>query len=313
MLEYEPFIDTMNYNTPYAYFKYVFMFPIVLLRMSLLGCTVCGFYCFSFINKEKYKKTVDTLLIIISKIILFIFGFYNVKVKNTNYIKDALDKKAIIIFNHVTIIDTFFIWAKICLTSPLMHIKWYMYFYRLSKFVDAIPVDVDNKNASNSNKIFEFTDNNFKTNKLIAIAPEGVITNGYSLIQFRTGAFITDKPVLPIILKFPNKYINVSWSQNYSTFFVVYNMFSQLYNNAVIEVLPLQYKNPDETAREFADRVRDVMSEASGLSKSNVYGYDVNNAMELYYIINKANKMSKTSKANISNKNKAKYFYSKDD
>ena len=110
---------------------------------------------------------------------------------------------------------------------------------------------------------------------------------------------------MPIILKFPNKYINVSWSENYSTFFVVYNIFSQFYNNAVIEVLPLQYKKQDETASEFANRVRDVMSKASGLPKSNVYGYDINKAMELYYIINKANKTNK--------KNTAKYFYSKDD
>jgi len=298
MLDYEPFIDTMNYNTPYTYLKFVLMFPVVLMRMSLLGFTVGGFYCFSFINKTKYRKTADTIIIIISKIILYIFGFYNVKVKNTHYVKDALDNKAIVIFNHVTIIDIYFIWAHICLTCPLLHSKWYTYFLRLSKFVDAIPIDVDNRNSSNSNKIFEFIDNSnsnsntnsgsAKANKLIAIAPEGVITNGHSLIQFRTGAFITEKPVLPVILKFPNKYINVSWSNNYSTFFVLYNMFSQLYNNAVIEVLPLQYKKQDETSREFADRVRDAMSEASGLPKLNVYGYDVNKAMELYYIINKA-------------------------
>lgn len=47
---------------------------------------------------------------------------------------------------------------------------------------------------------------------LLVLAPEGTCGNGYSLLKFRTGAFVAGLPVLPILLKYKTSCINPAWT-----------------------------------------------------------------------------------------------------
>ena len=47
---------------------------------------------------------------------------------------------------------------------------------------------------------------------MLALAPEGTCGSGYTLMQFRTGAFVAGEPVLPVTLKYDASNLNPAWT-----------------------------------------------------------------------------------------------------
>lgn len=47
---------------------------------------------------------------------------------------------------------------------------------------------------------------------IICLAPEGTCGDGRCMLKFRTGAFVSGAPVLPILLKYSNKNLNPAWT-----------------------------------------------------------------------------------------------------
>jgi hypothetical protein len=203
-----------------------------------------------------------------SRILLFIFGFYRVKIKNKQFIKIANDHKAVIVYNHVSSLDSFFIFWYIKVVAPVIYYKMYNNIKFLADYVDGIPVNTEKTGTLNSERIKNY----LSLNKLsISIAPEGALSNGNYLLQFKTGGFSLNRPVLPVILKFPDT--EIAWVINKSILFILYHALSRLYNNAELVILDLQTIKPGETPREFADRVRNLMSSESGIPLTNTDGY----------------------------------------
>ena len=54
----------------------------------------------------------------------------------------------------------------------------------------------------------------------MVIFPEGTNTNGKILIKFKSGAFVSGKPVQPVTITFPNSVDTLTWTwhQNYGFF-----------------------------------------------------------------------------------------------
>jgi len=92
---------------------------------------------------------------------------------------------------------------------------------------------------------------------MLAIAPEGKVTDGKTIYPFRTGAFLPLRPIQPILFRFPHKYASPTWVGDLR--WVMYMLYSQFVNHASIELLPLVYSLKDETPRQFSERVREIM------------------------------------------------------
>ncbi|KAG5270065.1 hypothetical protein AALO_G00188270 [Alosa alosa] len=102
----------------------------------------------------------------------------------------------------------------------------------------------------------------------VLIFPEGTCTNRSCLISFKQGAFIPGVPVQPVILRYPNKLDNVTWTwQGPSSGTLLLLTLCQLYTTVEIEFLPTQI--PTEAEKKspylFAQKVRGVMAEALGV------------------------------------------------
>lgn len=101
------------------------------------------------------------------------------------------------------------------------------------------------------------------------IFPEGTTTNGRALIQFKNGPFSPGKPVLPVLLKYPAKHLNIAWVGDCSNLgMLVLRMMMQFVNYCEIEILDVYTPSPEEVADQklFAKNVRKVMAEKLGVS-----------------------------------------------
>uniref|UniRef100_A0A6B2L6E2 EF-hand domain-containing protein n=1 Tax=Arcella intermedia TaxID=1963864 RepID=A0A6B2L6E2_9EUKA len=111
--------------------------------------------------------------------------------------------------------------------------------------------------------------------KQIELFPEGTTTNGTALVQFKVGAFAAGVPVQPIVLKYPNKYCDLTWPPNVSVGSTVLWMAVQFVNFMEAEFLPPYNPNEQEKAdpQLYADNVRNYMAKASGLPTTE-HSYD---------------------------------------
>ncbi|KAL2088392.1 hypothetical protein ACEWY4_015291 [Coilia grayii] len=99
----------------------------------------------------------------------------------------------------------------------------------------------------------------------VLIFPEGTCTNRSCLITFKQGAFIPGVPVQPVVLRYPNKLDNVTWTwQGPNSGSLLLLTLCQPYTTVEIEFLPPQV--PTEAEKKspilFAQKVRAVMAEA---------------------------------------------------
>lgn len=106
------------------------------------------------------------------------------------------------------------------------------------------------------------------------IFPEGATTNNNYLIPFKRGVFTSLSPVLPIFVKYSSSYFNPAHDviPMHYHFFV---LLCQISNNLEVTELPIFEPNDflftnhgtkgQEKWKVYADAVRDVMSEVSGL------------------------------------------------
>jgi len=110
----------------------------------------------------------------------------------------------------------------------------------------------------------------------LVIFPEGRITNGRVLIQFRTGAFTPGKPVLPVCLRYPHRYFDpTGQSRANKSFMWPFRILSQLCNFSKVEILPPYVPSAAEQEDPvlYANNVRAEMAKAMGVECTN-HSYD---------------------------------------
>jgi hypothetical protein len=95
---------------------------------------------------------------------------------------------------------------------------------------------------------------------MIAIAPEGMTTNGKQLLHFRSGAFIHSAPVLPVCISYSWKRLNPAWTIGNEPWHIV-RMLTQFVNFANVDIMPAYTPNAEEAAHPttFAANVRQSM------------------------------------------------------
>ena len=244
-METSAFVDTTVYNE-YVKFKHVIMFPIAVLRFILILAFV-GIPCFLAIILPKY--CYDYVIPLFCNFITFVAGFYYTPVIN----KHLLNINSIIVYNHSSIFDGLFLIGKVYPFTITVKEKRAKLIPGVAEFSDGL-IFKENGNFGGSKLIINHI--NSKKRPLI-IAPEGTITNGTKLVDFKLGAFNPMVPVQPIILRYPNK-VSVSWC-DISLGLSMYNILTQFINYASIEVLPVIYPDFGETSKEFSLRTKKIM------------------------------------------------------
>lgn len=203
-------------------------------------------YRFININNQSEGK------LFVSKIL----DLLNIKlvVKNKNKIYPG---KKIIISNHTSQFDPFFIYAYFhCgfLSSIILLEK-----FGISHILDIIPLILIKRGSkiNTVNKIKKFMEKNTS----ICIFPEGLITHPKTIAKFRTGAFYTGYPVQPVIIKYKPNIFDLNYLSAIS------KIISQ--DKLIIKITILDIQQPPFNNQKIQN-IRDNMAKSGNLALSRI-------------------------------------------
>jgi 1-acyl-sn-glycerol-3-phosphate acyltransferase len=190
---------------------------------------------------------------------IFHLNNMNITVHNLNIIKN---EPKIFIANHTTQIDgliMFYIFK--CGFLTIEAIKNNFIINQITKLIPLLFVK-----RGKSNNSIEKIKKYVQKNGSLCLFPEGMLTHPQTLIKFRTGAFYTDLPIYPVIIKYKNKLFELDDTQ-----FVLKLLSNQKIDIDVIVLEPF-YPPFDNYKIEL---VRKSMAKAGNLLLSRVSNRDI--------------------------------------
>ncbi|CAK9142816.1 unnamed protein product, partial [Ilex paraguariensis] len=100
---------------------------------------------------------------------------------------------------------------------------------------------------------------------------KGTTTNGDFLLPFKTGAFLSKAPVLPVILRYPYQRFSPAWDSISGVRHVIF-LFCQCVNHIEVTRLPVYYPSQQEKddPKIYADNVRRLMACEGNLILSDI-------------------------------------------
>ncbi|XP_011496772.1 PREDICTED: glycerol-3-phosphate acyltransferase 3 isoform X2 [Ceratosolen solmsi marchali] len=103
-------------------------------------------------------------------------------------------------------------------------------------------------------------------NPPILIFPEGTCINNTSVMQFKKGSFEVGGVIYPVAIKYDPRFGDAFWNSNrFSMLQYLYMMMSSWAIVCDVWYLPPMYRREDESAIDFANRVKSVIARQGGL------------------------------------------------
>ncbi|KAF9611497.1 hypothetical protein IFM89_032467 [Coptis chinensis] len=214
----------------------------------------------------------------LSRAIFFTFGFYWI----SQTVREESDGKksespGAIISNHVSYLDILYHMsssfpsfvakrsvARLPLVGLISKCLGCVYVQRESKSSDAKGVS-----GVVTERVLEAHQNRLAP--MMMLFPEGTTTNGDYLLPFKTGAFLSKVPVLPVILRYPYQRFSPAWDTISGVRHVIL-LLCQFVNHIEVTRLPVYY--PSEQEKEdpklYASNVRKLMACEGNLVLSDI-------------------------------------------
>lgn len=199
------------------------------------------------------------------RLFLFSFGFYYIKVKGRR------DKTASVCIGvpHSTFVDAWVVGSQIGLFSGLgkLEAQQTPVFGALFRALQIVPVD---RNTSDGRKVAleEFVRRVHAPEwGQMLVFPEGTCTNRKSVIQFKRGAFVPGAPVQTILLRWPYRHFDPTWTSSSNRIVKIFRLMTQIYNNVEVEFLEPYVPGEEEIADPelFAENVRQIAASELGV------------------------------------------------
>ncbi|ETW09963.1 hypothetical protein H310_00380 [Aphanomyces invadans] len=195
--------------------------------------------------------------------ILFVFGFYYIKVTHPPKSSPRKVLTQLIVANHIGFIDGLF-FAAHCF--PSVAVRGDMgnapIIGPVLRAMD--PVLIDRKSAAGRKKAFTDIHDHMKDTRFppLLIFPEGTTSSQDYLTKFKKGAFAAGLPVQPVLLKYPFRYFDISWPPGVSAGYLLFRMLCQVYMPMEVTFLPAYEPSPTEQSSPdlFAENVRQYMA-----------------------------------------------------
>jgi len=273
--------------TPYEVAKLILLFPLALIRVILAtilliiavllarACIIgtpkievdngCMYHSVPF---TEWRRSLGKPILFIVRLITMLFGFFCIDIIDS---RSDPQKRANIVVGapHLTDFDMMFIYLAFNEVLPAVAD---MQIYKAPLVSSAgiasqsIFVDVTSKASKDACKrAIAMRASSTWTGAPLLIFPEGRITNGSVLIQFKAGAFMPGQPVQPVILRYPHTFYNPVGQSGANGAIIcgVIRMLTQFYNRVEVELLDVYTPSPAEVSDAilFAKNVRQTMAD----------------------------------------------------
>ncbi|GER44315.1 acyltransferase [Striga asiatica] len=220
----------------------------------------------------------------LSRLMLFVLGFYwisETKIGGELSSEDQYEEAGgpgVIVSNHVSYIDILyhmsssfpsFVAKRSVSKLPIVGL--------VSKCLGCVYVQRELKSSDTkgvsaviSDRIQEAHQNK-SAPKMMIFPGEGTTTNGDFLLPFKTGAFLAQSPVLPIILRYPFQRFSPAWESISGARHVIL-LLCQFANYIEVTKLPVYYPSEQEKAdpKLYAENVRRLIAREANLILSDV-------------------------------------------
>ncbi|PSS31357.1 Lysophospholipid acyltransferase [Actinidia chinensis var. chinensis] len=273
---------------------------MVIIVLYYLICRVCTL--FSAPNREEeqedyahmggWRRAVMVQVgKFLSRVMLFVLGFYWInetyrdpdvdgKLNSEAESKDQCEapgRSGVIIGNHVSYVDILyqmsssfpsFVAKRSVARLPLVGL--------ISKCLGCVYVQRESKSSDFkgvsgiiTERIKEAHQN--KSAPIMMLFPEGTTTNGDFILPFKTGAFLSKAPVLPVILRYPYQRFSPAWDSISGVRHVIF-LLCQFVNYLEVTWLPVYYPSQQEKddPKLYADNVRRLMAREGNLILSDI-------------------------------------------
>lgn len=239
-------------NCDTSIFKVGYKSSFIFQQLSTLSIiTMCNF------NNKDYIHMLASSILNICNI--------NIKITNGQYITKV---PKIIISNHTNYIDPLILFCIFkCGFLASSIINDIPFSKNLIKHVPIITVNRGD-NVGKMNTVDKIKNTIKKKKTDICIFPEGIITHQNTLARFRSGAFNTDYPVQPVIIK----YNPTIYDDDYKKFMVKLLSCDKI--NVEVIVLPLMYPPFDQHKIELTRNMMSIYGDLKLSRVSNKYVID---------------------------------------
>ncbi|KAF3600592.1 hypothetical protein F2Q69_00032833 [Brassica cretica] len=287
----DSFTRCFKSNPPEPWNWNIYLFPLwccgVVVRYCLLfplRCITLAFGWFIFLStfipvhsllkgQDRLRKKIERVLV---EMICSFFVASWTGVVRYHGPQPSIRPKQVYVANHTSMID-FIVLEQMTAFAVIMqkHPGWVGLLQ--STILESVGCIWFNRSEAKDREIVarklrnhvQGTDNN-----PLLIFPEGTCVNNNYTVMFKKGAFELDCTVCPIAIKYNKIFVDAFWNSRKQSFTM--HLLQLMTSWAVVcEVwyLEPQTIRPGETAIEFAERVRDMISHRAGLKKVPWDGY----------------------------------------
>jgi len=219
-----------------------------------------------------------------------------VQFRGLHNLREAKGKEVVGVFNHVSFLDAFVL-TRLCTPTGVAKagIDDFPFIGTVGRAMQVLFVarkgTTEGSSTSRQGGTIQLLKERMKQAAhfpIPLIAPEGVTTNGQSVVKFQTGAFALGVPVLPILLKYPYRHFNPGWTLA-DTGWLVIRMLCQVYTPVICTVLPLRYPSEAEVAEPaaYARAVQHEISAALGVPALDQDLYDCKAVMQAGFSVDR--------------------------
>ena len=223
------------------------------------------------------RQTLYQLLYWFGRAILFVCGFYHVRVKG----KRASYQEApiLLVLPHSSLWDVIVLYASSPMPSPLSKVENFK-IPLIGTFLKAMqPILVHRANVTDKHNAINEIKKRLSSNDIwpqLVIFPEGTCTNKKTLLKFKLGAFLAGTSVQPVIIRHQNKPNISTWTEiGPGAFYLIWLAFCQIKLNVEIEYLPVYQPSALERkdSKLYANNVQNYLANVLDVPCSD-YSYE---------------------------------------
>lgn len=247
--------------------RLVLLLVVVLLAVVLCNLALLGYSPAPEKLLPTWRKCVAGFLLrLLARSALFVLGYYWISVKHHDK-TTSRPLQRIVVSNHISFVDGVFLYyllePSIAMKAELAHIPLVGRVIQMTE-----PILIERTTSEGRQRAKQEISDRVGDAQAppLLIFPEGTTSNQKFLTKFKVGSFASGTPCQPIVLRYPYRHFDVSWTPTVSAMHLVLRMLCQVYNNMQVEILPPYFPSTAEQsdAEEYAEGVRRAMAAALG-------------------------------------------------